>query len=367
MKNPKILFILPLPPPNHGSTIMAKQIVESDLLNTNFICDNININVSIVVSEIGKFSFRKIIRIIISYFTLIFKLISNKYNLCYIANTPTGIAFIKDSVYILICKLFCKKIILHQHGKGFSSYKHKILYNFLYKICFSNVKVILLSWRLYPDISCFVNKNQVYICPNGIPYTICNPPDFKPNHNSVRLLFLSNLIRTKGVFELLDACKVLLDRGYNFECFFVGAETKEISVKVFNEEINKRNLTEKVKYLGIASFERKNSFYENCDIFIFPTFNDCFPLVLLEAMQHGLPIITTYEGAIPDIIEDNKNGLLCKSNDSQELAEKIELLIKNEQLRIILGNESQHDFNLKYKNEIFERNLLNIFSEILKS
>jgi glycosyltransferase involved in cell wall biosynthesis len=367
MSKLKVLCILPLPPPIHGSTVMANIINKSLIINETFVCDYININVSTDIYDIGKFSFRKIRTIFLSYVLTITKLIKNKYDVCYIANSPTGPAFVKDSIYIIVCKLFCKNIILHQHGKGFSKYREKSIYNYLYRICFKDVKVILLSWRLYNDISYFVKKDQIYICPNGIPEIYNYQPNYDKENKVLRLLFLSNLIISKGVYELLNACKILKDKGYIFECLFIGGHTKELSLKIFHEEIQKRDLNDFVKYLGTALFEKKSQFYEMCDIFVFPTFHESFGLVLLEAMQHGLPIVTTYEGGIPDIVKDNINGFLCYPQDNIGLAEKIEILLNDKHLRIKFGENGFKIFKSKFKKDTFEKKIIEIFYSVISN
>ena len=92
---------------------------------------------------------------------------------------------------------------------------------------YKNAKVILLSWHLFPDIEKVVKREDVMICPNGIKPTV--NPDFQRTPNKIpHILFLSNLLIDKGVLVLLDALKLLKDKGYSFVCDFVGSETKDI-------------------------------------------------------------------------------------------------------------------------------------------
>jgi glycosyltransferase involved in cell wall biosynthesis len=123
---------------------------------------------------------------------------------------------------------------------------------------------------------------------------------------TVNLLFLSNLIPSKGVYVLLDACKILKEKGQDFHCHFVGGESKEINRSVFEQAVRERGLDDCVTYHGPKYGEDKERYWQMADIFVQPTFEDCFPLTLVEAMQNRLPIISTDEGAIPDIV---KNGI----------------------------------------------------------
>ena len=65
------------------------------------------------------------------------------------------------------------------------------------------------------------------------------------------------------------------------------------------------------------------------------------PVALLEAMAHGLPIVATQAGGIPEIIEHEQDGLLCRINDPTCLAEQIAAMINNENMRVKLGNSAR--------------------------
>ena len=104
-----------------------------------------------------------------AYCLVLGKLMHRRYDLCYLAITCHGIGFLKDAPFVLLCKLFGKKIVIHQHNKGMSRDVKQWPYRWLLPLVYRNTKVILLSWRLYPDIENVVRKEQILICPNGIP------------------------------------------------------------------------------------------------------------------------------------------------------------------------------------------------------
>lgn len=362
---PKILCIGPLPPPVHGSAMMTQYIKDSKLINESFDLDWVNLSTSRRMDEIGKRNPIKIWRFLSSYLKTLWMLTIHKYELCYLAITCHGCGFIKDAPFVLLCKLFKNKIAIHQHNKGMANDVDRPIYKWLLPLVYRNTTVILLSWRLYPDIEKVVKKEQVKICPNGIPTTTIYPKKTLPN--IPQILFLSNLIESKGVFILLDALKILKDEGYTFQCKFVGGETKEIDANRFNEEVRKRNLDEKVNYLGKKYGEEKWQEFANSDIFVFPTYynDECFPLVLLEAMQAGIPCISTYEGAIPDIIEDNINGLLCQTEDVCATAEAIKIILNDKSRYISYGNNGKKLFTKKFSLWIFEERMATIFSSLI--
>ena len=362
MQKRRILFITPLPPPVHGSAMVSQYIRECKELNKNFECDFVNLSTSRNIDEIGKRSLMKYLRFFGAYFIVLCKLLTRRYALCYLAITCHGIGFLKDAPFVLLCKLFCKKVVIHQHNKGMSKCVNKQPYKWLLPRVYKGTRVILLSWNLYPDVEKIVKREQVIICPNGIPELFDNEPLFERNNETPTLLFLSNLIPSKGVYVLLDACKILKDRGYKFRCDFVGGESKEISKESFKDSVIERGLENYIIYNGPKYGEEKSSFFVNTDIFVFPTFykNECFPLVLLEAMQYKLPIVTTKEGAITDIVTNGKNGYICKQNDAPSLANAIELLLKERAKRIELGECGYKKFKEEFTLAAFHKNISTI-------
>ena len=224
--------------------------------------------------------------------------------------------------------------------------------------------MILLSWKLYPDTKRVVRKENVYICPNGISDVRL----FTKNKSlSVpRLLFLSNLMVSKGVYVLLDSLKILNDNGSVFFCDIIGGETREINSLKLEHEIIKRGLQNVINYHGVIYGEEKDKFLGGSDIFVHPSLDDCFPLVLLEAMKYELPIVATNVGGISDMIKNGENGLICEVNNPNEFANCIQTLLDDANSRRIKGAKGKALFDRFYTSDVFERNLCEIFENVIE-
>lgn len=357
----KILFILHLPEPIHGSSVVGKQIHDSSKINEVFDCRFINLSTSDNISNIGSVSFSKIYKYINILVKVFVALAFTNVKKVYIAPTVSRGGFYKDYLIILILKLFKKKRIYHLHNKGVGKRQKNLLSNILYKSFFKNAKIILLSEKLYYDVSEFVDKKDVYICPNGIKDEFSTNKNPSNRNKQIQILFLSNLIESKGVYVLLDACKMLLDKKIDFYCRFVGGEG-DISSQCFNKKILELSLENNVTYLGKKYNSDKREVFINSDVFVFPTFyhNETFGLVNVEAMMYHLPIISTDEGAITDIVINDQNGYIIEKENSDMLFEKLELLIHNEKLRIDMGNHGRKRFEEKFSLKVFESQLLSV-------
>ena len=363
----RILFITPLPPPVHGSAMVSQYVKDSKLIKDSFDCDFVNLSTSRKMDEIGKQSIKKIFRFLGSYISVFLKLLLNRYDLCYLAITCHGIGFLKDAPFVLLCKLFGRKVVIHQHNKGMGKCVDKKPYKWLLPLVYKNNKIILLSWYLYEDIAKVVKREQILICPNGIP-EISETRNIHECKNSVpRLLFLSNLIESKGIYILLDACKILKEKGYKFVCDFIGGETTEINRAVFESVVREKNLDEYVVYQGPKYGNEKERYWDAADVFVQPTYEDCFPLTIVEAMQHGKPVVSTDEGAIPDLVVDGMNGFVCERRNVDSLANALEILLVDKDLRVKMGVEGYNQYKSKFTLRVFEQNMNDIFNEILKN
>lgn len=364
---PRILFILHLPPPIHGAAMMGKYIQESELINSSFDCFCINLATAGSLSDIGHVSLEKLLKylLLLRYISHVVKEIRPE--LVYITPNAGGKAFFKDFIVVQMLKSMGCKIIAHYHNKGVSAYQSKWIYNFLYKRFFSNLKVILLAENLYKDIARYVKREDVYICPNGIPSSCKEEMEARRNNVIPHLLFLSNLLISKGVIVLLDALKILKEKEYTFVCQFIGGETAEINAVQFFEEVNKRELSDLVTYVGRKVREEKEAFFRQADIFVFPTYYETFGLVNLEAMEYKLPVISTNEGGIPDIVKDGENGLICEKQNPVSLADCIAKLLDDEELRVKMGSAGHEKFCREFTLDKFENRMRDILNQNLFS
>lgn len=112
--------------------------------------------------------------------------------------------------------------------------------------------------------------------------------------------------------------------------------------------------------------EEKEAFFKNADIFISPTLNEAFGLVLLEAMEHALPCIATDEGGISDIVDDGETGFIVSKRNANILADKIEYLLIHPEERMRMGKNGYRKFNDKFTLRKFEESMADILNDCLE-
>lgn len=364
INNKKILFLVQLPPPVHGVSMMNEITLNSPEIIRLFDIQIVSLNYAKDLKGLGKFSFEKALSFFRIYGNIIKQLVSFKPDMVYFTLTPTGNSFYRDVLIVILLKLSKAKIIYHLHGKGiYNKTKNSKTLRIIYRWVFKHTHVIHLSENLKKDISQVNNKVKSYIIPNGIKRLNC-VNEKRGNDKPKKLLFLSNLVENKGVIMFLFACKFLKANNIPFDANIVGRETTLISEQDIKDKITELNLDKEVTYLGPKYDNEKEAILENSEIFVLPTYNDCFPLVLLEALKYGLAVISTNEGAISEIIDDGKNGYIVEKKSQEQLNTKLKELILDERKILEFSKNSREKFNKYYTTEIYEKNMLSVLNNI---
>ena len=165
----KILFIMHMPPPVHGAAMVGQYIHESKLINDKFDSHYINLTTAKNLQDIGKVGIRKLI----DFYSLLRKIRRNlktiNPDLVYVTPNACCGAFYKDYIVVQMIKRMGYQVIVHYHNKGVTTRQNRLLDNMLYQRFFKGIKVILLSECLYSDVMKYVKREDVFICPNGIP------------------------------------------------------------------------------------------------------------------------------------------------------------------------------------------------------
>jgi glycosyltransferase involved in cell wall biosynthesis len=277
--------------------------------------------------------------------------------------SPFGAAFYRDLIYITLIKVFHIRIVFHLHGKGIKQLcKYKIRQLF-YKYAFRNSDIICLSDLLKSDLE-DVYKGTIHIVNNGIPDELIIDSETQKSHEKLQILFLSNLLKSKGIIDFIESLKILSGKDITFYANILGAEG-DIEPVFLNDKIRELNLSNEINYLGTKTGEEKNKIIEGSDVLIYPSLNDAFPLVLLEVMRYAKPIIATREGAIPEIVDDGRTGFLVEKHNPGQISEKLEVFVRNPGLIKIMGDAGRKKFLQNYTMDIFESNLKNVFEEVL--
>jgi len=359
----KILFWAQLPPPLHGASLRNKAIFESKIIRDKFEFVYVPFNYSNSIEELGKFAFKKIYIFIKLFIKLIWKSIRKDFDVVYFTYSFRRNGVFRDTLFVILFRIFRIPIIFHFRNKGAKVLSLNNLMNKLISFSLKRGFFICLSEIAVKDIEDFIDKENLYIVNNGIQPANLSYKKKENLNDNIKLFFISNLRHEKGVFTLLEVYKELQTKVPRSLSLSIVGEEGDISYAELETYITQHEL-HNIKLLGPLYGSSKYEIFNNSDIFIFPSRNEVFPGVVLEAMQFALPIVATNVGAIPDIIKSQENGIICDVDNVDEIVSGILKLIDDQEFSKKIGDKAQSDFYENYTLKSFEKNMLSTFVKI---
>lgn len=357
----KILGVGHLPPPVHGASLMT-EIIKREFESYFEQVTWVNLSNSVELKSIGRVSFRKILSIFQIYLTTLLNLVSARFDICYITTTSGGVGFLKDIPIIFLAKIRAKRTILHFHNRGFFRYQRQSIFGYIFRKVLNGCELWLLSERLIKDINHLVDPSRIRILPNTIQEQAHYETQSFSQDNYVELLFMSNLIKAKGILLLVAALKNIRSITQNlFRLKIVGADV-DVSTLELTEKIRALGLEDIVEVIGPVYNHKKYHYLSECDILLLPSYynKECLPLTLIEGAYFSSALIATKNGAITDIVKDGINGYTVETNDLPSLEQALVTLINDRRLMNTFKENSKLIYSEFYSNQIFKQNLRNI-------
>ena len=363
MKN--ILFVGPVPPPIHGQSIAFHEAFKGIQHHNKYL---VNQNVT------GKSFVKTIALILLAILKIILYLSVKKIDIVYFTCSRSKQGGLLDIILIYLSKLFNAKLINHLHGADFKNFYEslngifrKVIRNSYMKV---DVSIVLLD-EMKQQFSSYFPKMRLEVVPNFYE-NILDQIQRKETSKETRILYLSNIMKSKGILDLLDAFQLLMQR-YNLSLTIAGdfigdylmnkSDTKEV---FFNKLEQLNHIAEgKIHYSGIAHGKKKAQLFENSDIFILPTYykTEAFPLTLIEAMRAGNAIITTKHNYLPYIVSE-KNGCLVDIKSPEAIERAVAYFIENsDQMKTVQAYNMTYAQN-NYSVEQYGKRLTFIFESV---
>jgi glycosyltransferase involved in cell wall biosynthesis len=209
-----------------------------------------------------------------------------------------------------------------------------------------------------------VTPEKIIVTPFGIDTVKFRPKGTCRNSDGkIRILYVGRMELLKGVQYLLEAFIALKCK--QVELNMVGPILPEIL------PLLEKYQDEGIKLFGSVPNEDLTDYYQNADIFVFPSINDAFGVVVLEAMACGLPVITTENSCAHDVVVNGKNGFVIPIRDSKAIKEKLEILIECKETRLKMGIEArktvEENFSIEHYEERYFRACEKALGRFVKS
>ncbi|WP_170961595.1 glycosyltransferase family 4 protein [Vibrio genomosp. F6] len=334
-----LVCVGPIPEPITGQSLAFETYVRNSKFKPVYFDTSTDFGKSLIAKSLSR------LRLFFSFFIFI---ATNNATVMYITTSRSNFGFISDSVFMLLFKCICKgKIVNHLHGADFVSFREssklKRLIDYVYR-CVD--KSIVLTDSMVEQYSNYKNM-EIEIVEN---FSQINISSIELNEkcksilkgNEIKILYMSNIMYSKGITHLVSAIEELNSSGFNVKLIVCGDYASDdflSKIKIKNQFEILMSKFNFIEYRGVIQGAQKKKVFFDSDIFCLPTFykTEAQPLSIFEAMGCGCQVVTTKHNYIPSYIND-KEAYLAEPRDVFSLFKEIKKAIEDRDSEMIRKN-----------------------------
>lgn len=210
-----------------------------------------------------------------------------------------------------------------------------------------------------------LSSKRLLLQPNTIEYNTFPVKKSYELNKIPQLIYTAVIYSQKGQLTLIEAIKILMEKQIVLHVDLIGDFVDEKYKNQIEEYIKRYSLNDYITFKGRIENTVLRNILSTYDIYISPSYLEMSPFNILEAKAAGLPIIACRTGGIPDIISDTNDGILVQPKDAKSLADAIELLLKNDEMRKHLGSTARYNISTVQAPESVANQIKKFFRQII--
>jgi glycosyltransferase involved in cell wall biosynthesis len=345
------------------------RLINSTELNRSFNVRFLDISDPRSPDNIGKFDITNVILGVRQALRCLGLLLFRPPEIVYLGISQGLWGYLRDLTFILPAICFRKKLILHLRGSEFRSFYGEMpaWLKWITRIVLRRTsRVIVLGTNLKSIFAGLVQPDQVVVIPNGIAYQeFGGHREMNPAaRNGKRILYLSSLMKRKGLFLLLEALPAVFAQHGDAEATLAGLWQSNAEREEAEALITKLKLRGRIAFPGEVTGAAKIELLNEHDLFVFtPVAPEGLPWVILEAMSASLPVITTDQGAIAEVVQDSHTGLIVAPTP-EHLANGICRLLEDPPTARAMGHRGRKRVEANFSEEGYLAKLIALFHEV---
>ncbi len=251
-------------------------------------------------------------------------------------------AIVRDVPFVLLMSIRRVRLFLKWHGTDARIIRSgSVLWRSMISFLISRATTIgVLSSEERQNLAeAGFDVRNVFVVKNCVPVRPDVPVRDSRHSSFPRLLFVGRVIRSKGVFELLELARRLSLSQTPYDVTIVGSGA---DLDACRDLVRRNGLEDRVRMTGQVTEAQAWQYYTSSDILVFPTFHDeGFPMTVLHSVAAGLAIVTTRIRAAADHLQEPGNCLWVKAQDPNDLEEKVRSLITRPEVCEAMGQRNR--------------------------
>jgi len=374
----KILMIGLFPPPfSSGETVITQYFY--DLLMTQYDVTVINMSIGVLAPQNFKLaSLFYYAKTIVNFFRVFSKVYfisrRRKFDLCYLTPASSIPGHLRDIIIIKLLSKHTEKVTINIQNGNYDVIFKRDWHASLTEAFIKRISLaIFTSEILKKKAQQFIGINKCAIIRNTVDDKIkCTDDEVKRSliYKFTRLEFvicyISNMNPTKGYLDLLEAL-IAMDVEYrkNLKVNFVGEWLSDEQLEEFNVLIKVNNLQGNIVIYGkVNDREKLKSFYLDANVFVLPTYfpREAQPVSIIEALNAGVPVISTNHASIPDLIVDGYNGILVDIKSLVQIKDSVIKLLTEKKYWNNMSINARTSFERNFTSEKIRRDIITLFN-----
>lgn len=346
----KVLFIGSKPPPNHGQSIAFASAMNA--MNDDVNCKVIN------TSFRGGSFLDVVVKIVQYYISVPFQLFLYRPDKVYFLCSRSFVGGMRDVYLLALCRFSKCEVMNHLHGSDFDSYIKSLgkLYKKIVVYMYKRVdRHAVLIDGMQNELKLVADTKDVVVIDNFFQDSveITKNINLRTFDDGLKILYLSSIVSSKGVFELIEAVKqsVLNNRSVKLVVAggFIGDEYLD-AVKTERKFMALIEKCDEIDYAGVVSTDEKYKLLANADVLALPSYykSEAIPLCIIEAMRMGCCILATNYKYLPSLVKEDVNGFLVKPKSIKDIVSKLEALCIDKGIIKIISKHNIAEAMKKY-------------------
>lgn len=365
---PKVLMVGALPPPAIGPYMAMNRLVNSHVLNEAIDLDFLDISDRRPPTNIGKFDFQNLTLGIHHAVACTKKLLTEKHQVFYLGISQGTWGYLRDLSLILPAMILRRAVVLHLRGSEFRTFYENHMPRWMRPVTRAVLRrtsrMIILGESLKSIFSGLIPDDRLVSIPNGINWEEFARPEDQPAPDPSSILYLSSLMRRKGLFVLINALPAVLEQHPQAHLTVAGLWQSETEEREANETIDRLGIASKITFVGEVRGDEKNRLLHEHAVLAFPPVEpEGLPWVILEAMSASMPVITTAQGAIPDVVEESTTGFIV-APESTSVAEALCQLLDDPNEAVRMGQRGLARVEAHFSEDVYVAELLKLFLKV---
>jgi len=370
MPSLSVLIVAPTPPPFHGVAVATQSVLKTSVAGRLSLL-HLDIADRRGIAHVDKPDFHDVLLFCRQWFRLAGVLATRRPQVVYLAISQSTVGFARDALFLGLAYLFRCRVVLHVHGGNFPRWfggRSRALQSFVRTVLAPASRFIVLASEFRDPLRSIVDPQRIVVVPNGIAWHGAERVwSTRAQARAYRILFLSTLTEDKGALLLLQAAAQVLSQRRDVEFVLAGPWARARDEQRAAELIRKYGLHEFVRLPGQVDGYEKTRLYESADLFVFPGIQqEGQPLVVLEAMAAGLPVVFSDRGCLAETVREGEAGMSFRLGDAGELAERLLWLLAHPQLMQQFGANARRRYEGHYSEQRFISNMRRVFLDVAR-